>query len=208
MKCAAVFIIATMAGLFAAENATASVDAGAALRSLDAAAATQPTRPWLDSPADFARDHPGRWIVGRCHAPYLSEDQALQGARADAADAIAAINSDTQRFRGRLSEDIAAGQLQVDCFVERFDRPYGAVWAASVLLDASPRRLDELVGRYQSAWRAEQIRVAIFRGAVAAVIAVTWLMYAVLNTATRGYFTARLRLIAVMVCALALIFAF
>ena len=189
-------------------------DAGSALRSLDATAATRPSRAWLDDFATFSSNHPGTWIVGRCHEPCLSEAEAQQSARADAADAVCALLSPRLAAvggagsLGRLTAGIQAGQLQVDCLTERFDRPYGTVWSASVLLDASPQRLGPLLASSERVWRELQNRAILMHIAALAFVAAVGLMYIFLNAVTKGYFTTRLRLVAVTFAAAVIIILF
>ena len=50
-----------------------------------------------------------------------------------------------------------AGELASDDLAERFDRPYGTVWTETVLLDASPAKLDTLVDRYRGELGARRV---------------------------------------------------
>jgi hypothetical protein len=183
-------------------------DAAAALRSLSGP--SHPTKPWIDDFAGFSAGHPGQWIVGRCARPCLSPAEAEQSARTDAARAVYAIAADRIGSRERwlarrVLSDVQAGELAADDLVERFDRPYGTVWTDTVLLDASPARLDTLVDRYRGTLRVRRAALAALRlGAVALTLG-AWLAYLVLNLLTRGYFTLRLRVAAATITALALL---
>jgi hypothetical protein len=173
---------------------------------------TRPSKAWLTDFAAFTSTHPGVWIVGRSHDPCLSEPEAQQAARADAANAVYALlpqrlrdADDTDALKRSVLSAIAAGGLETDAFPERFDRPYGTVWTDSVLLDASPQKLTSLLDGYDRAWRDHQRRQTLLRAAAAGLVTAAWLMYIFLNAVTKGYFTTSLRLGAAAVTAAALI---
>jgi hypothetical protein len=198
----------------ATAHAADKPDAASVFRSLEEgnSGAARPGKPWLDNFAGFVADHPGSWVVGRSHDPCLSEAEAAQAARADAtAEFFSLISSrlhnslNENALRRRLEADIAAGKLQADQLVERFDRPYGAVWAESVLLDASPKRLEPLIAGYERTFRDQQRRLHIWRAAAVGSAAVAWVLYLFLNSATRGYFTIRLRIAAALVTVAAIV---
>jgi hypothetical protein len=186
-------------------------DAAAALRSLSGAA--RPTKPWIDDFTGFSASHPGRWIVGRCSRPCLSQSEADQSARTDAArDVYAAVvnrmaprHGDEQWLARRVLADVRAGELASDDLAERFDRPYGTVWTETVLLDASQAKLDTLVDRYRGDLAVRRVwMTAVQFGAVALTLSV-WIAYLLLNMITKGYFTLRLRLLAATITAVALV---
>ena len=189
-------------------------DAGAALRSLDPSAGKRPSKQWLNDFATFSSNHPGNWIVGRCDQACLSESEAQQAARLDAADAVCALVVPRLSYIDRagtlahLTADIQNGQLQVDRLAEHFDRPYGTVWTASVLLDASPQRLDSLLARNERTWRGQQRRAIRIDAAALTFVAVVGLIYIFLNAVTKGYFTTRLRLAAVTIAGAIMIIVF
>src|SRR5262249_7295716 len=93
----------------------------------------------------------------------------------------------------RIRSDIEAGELQADSFAEQFTRPYGTVWAGSVLLDISPQKVDPLIKRYAAEIRAKQANLLRLRVGAGAAIAISWLLYLALNAITKGYFTTPLR---------------
>ncbi|HEX4056165.1 MAG TPA: hypothetical protein VHX86_18040 [Tepidisphaeraceae bacterium] len=177
-------------------------DAAAALRSLSGVA--RPSKPWIDDFAGFSASHPGRWIVGRCARPCLSQPEAEQSARSDAARAVYAIardqigpgGGDEQWLARRVLADVRSGALANDALAERFDRPYGTVWAETVLLDASPARLDGLVDGYRSELRTRRARIRAVEFGAGVLTISAWIAYLLLDMMSRGYFTWRLRLIA------------
>lgn len=188
------------------------IDVAAQLRKLTGS--TAPDKPWAQHFGQFANAHPGRqWIVGRCDRPLLSEEEAARSARSDAAEQLYPIalrltgagRMDRRWVRDRLRQDVLEGRLDSDRCAEQFTRPYGRVWAESVLLDVSPDRLDPLVARYSVELRdrhaRELQRVALAGGLVIA----TLLGYVLLNHLTRGYFATRLRIAATVVAAAGII---
>jgi hypothetical protein len=189
-------------------------DAAPGLRALDSAA-TRPSlagKQWaLDFPA-YVNSHPGQWIVGHCGQPCLSEEEAAQMARADAADEIfprvqhrlSASNADAVWLRGRILADIQGGELQSDHLVEQFSRPYGTVWTESVLLEASPQRIQNFASRYSMELRLRHARTAVVRIVALGAIVMAWCICWLLNLLTKGYFATRLKLSAALVTALAI----
>lgn len=188
-------------------------DAAAALRSLSGKDAPVP-KPWAADFAEFINDHPRSvWIIGRCARPCLSQAEAMDEARRDAARQIVPIVAaevnplpwDRTRLNERVLDDLRSGGLESDRDVERFDRPYGSVWTTSILVDASPRRIEPLAVSARADLRALHRRSA-GRFAAFGIIAVASLLgYLILNWITRGYFTLRLRLGALAIVAAALL---
>jgi len=184
-------------------------DVAAQLRKLTGSAAPQ-DKQWAQQFGDFVNTHPGRqWIVGRCDRPGLTEEEAARSARLDAADQlyplvlrrVSAGRLDRQWIRNRLRHDVIDGRLDADRCAEQFSRPYGTVWAESVLLDVSPGRIDPLGEHYSQelhTHRAQIGRHAFFAGAL---VLVTGFGYLLLNHITRGYFSTRLRIAATVIAA-------
>jgi len=184
-------------------------DAAAVLRSLSGEG--HPIKPWIDNFAGFTASHPGQWIVGRCARPCLSQEEAEQSARSDAARAVFAValkrlgpsHDDEQWLAQRVLADVRAGELADDDLAERFDRPYGTIWTETVLLDASPAKVDALVDRYRGELRERDARMAAVQFAAAALAISAWIAYFLINVITKGYFTLRLQLIAGTITAVA-----
>lgn len=202
---------ATASGVSSAANTR---DVASVFRSLEVNKSTikNSSKQWIDDFDRFCIDHPGRWIVGRCPGPCLSQQEAEQAARTNAAQTVWALvparlrnAEDAGALKRFLTAAIATGGLQADCLAEEFDRPYGTVWTESVLLDASPQKLNSFLAGYERAWRNRQHLLAAVRVAALALVAAAWLMYIFLNAVTKGYFTTRLRLGAAAVTAAALV---
>ena len=111
---------------------------------------------------------------------------------------LRASQLDREWIEDRVILDVHDGRLEADRFTEEFNRPYGQVWTESVLLDVSPDSLDSFV---TADYRAELSRQHASRPAGIlppgrSSILLTGLLYILLNIATKGYFTLRLRLAA------------
>jgi len=186
-------------------------DAAVALRSISGG--SHPTKPWIEDFAEFTAAHPGQWIVGRCSEPCLSQAEALQSARSDAARTVYSIalerlgqaHGTGQWLAKCVLADVRAGELANDDLTERFDRPYGTIWTETVLLDASPAKLNPLIDRYRGELRARSAQTKTMQAGAAAIALSAWLAYFLINMITRGYFTLRLQLIAGTITAMALL---
>ena len=181
-----------------------SHDVGAAMRQLTGADPAS-VKPWVADDLAFRNAHADRqWIVGRSGQPATSESEAIELAHADAARQVYPIvrsrlngwRIDQRWLESRVEADANEGRLDSDTFVERFDRPYGAVYAGSVLVDASAEHLDPVVHQAARELGMRHRRAGIHMALAGALLIVTWLAYAVLNSVTRGYLTTRLRVIA------------
>jgi hypothetical protein len=186
-------------------------DAAVALRSLSGA--SHASKAWIEDFAAFTASHPGQWIVGHCAKPCLSQAEAEQSARSDAAAAVCRIaldrlglrHGDQQWLAQRVLADVRAGKLERDELVERFDRPYGTIWTDTVLLDVSPAKVDSLVDGYRNELRTRNSRIEAVQFGAAAIALCACIACALINMITRGYFTLRLQLIAGTITAMALL---
>jgi len=196
--------------VFGSANDSTS-NAAVALRSLSGGG--HPDKSWIDDFSGFTTAHPGQWIVGRCAKPCLSQSEAQQTARSDAARAVysLALGNLGQTFLDqtwlarRVLTDVQEGKLASDELPERFDRPYGTIWTDTVLLDASAEKLNPLVDRYRGELRARSAQMKTLQIGAALLALFTWLVYFLANTITRRYFTLRLQLIAGTITAMALL---
>ena len=162
-------------------------------------------KPWALDEVAFGNAHGDRsWIIGRSDQPAMSDSEAIESAHADAARALYPVMSsrvqawpgDRRWLESRIDSQVCAGRLDADASVERFDRPYGSVYAASVLLDASADRMDPLLREVQLGLMARHRQAGVHVAIAGGLLTLTWLGYALLNSITRGYVTARLRWIA------------
>jgi hypothetical protein len=175
---------------------------------------SNPDKGWATRFAEFVNAHPGRqWVVGRCRTPCLSESEAAQQARQDAAGKVYPIveshvragGDDAQWLAGRVAQDVREGRFEADRFTEQFKRPYGQVWTESVLLDVTPDNLDSVVGEYRDELSQRHVQTRRHVATATIVILLSGLLYIVLNIATRGYFTMRLRLATIAIIAATII---
>lgn len=182
----------------------ASRDVGAAMRQITNGNPAS-AKLWVIDDLAFRNARPDRqWIIGRSDRPATSDMEAAESARADAARQLYPIvvsrlhawRSDQAWLRDRVNEAVRAGRFDSDAFVERFDRPYGSVYAGSVLLDASADRIAPFARDAARELAARHRHVGIRMALAGALLIATWLACALLNSLTRGYFTTRLGVIA------------
>jgi len=98
-----------------------------------------------------------------------------------------------------------ADDLVVDQFAQRFARPYGDVWSASILAEVSSRRLDALAHQYAAQVQISHVHRVRAIAAGGALIVALWLLYTAANAVTRGYYAARLRVATVFLAAAGLL---
>jgi hypothetical protein len=189
-------------------------DVAGTLRMLSESQVDDESKGWATRFVDFVNEHPGRqWVVGTCDRPCLSEAEAASSARDDAARKVYSVvarrvnarGSDAAVLRGLVWNDVQNNRLEADRFAEQFSRPYGKVWTESVLLDVSGERIQPLVDQYRQQLNVHHIQERRRAGVGGFVIAATALLYLVLNSLTRGYFTFRLRLVAMIIVGAVLI---
>jgi hypothetical protein len=176
-------------------------------------------KPWADDWSGFVNRNPSRrWLTGYSETPGTSEAEAMEAARRAAVDDLAKLVRDQMNARAaRVSgpriqvtrewiRDQALSSLRRnvndmlvrDVFVQRFSRPYGDVWQASILIDASPKVIDKLVDSYNAAANASDSLKTKGWAAVVGIVAVIVLLYFFLNAITKGYFMWRLRALALL----------
>ena len=169
--------------------------------------ATKPDRSWVTDSAAFLNRTDARhvWIVGKSVGPCVSATEATAQACRDAArEILPRLDSmwitrrnlsvqEREIIRGRLEADLILGRLVTDRSVSRVQKPYGELWSAAVLVDASPNQLGPLASQYEAALRDRRVsfaqRVAASIGIFAVILGLYWLV----NGVTKGYFRGRLR---------------
>jgi hypothetical protein len=169
-------------------------------------AATVPTtQQWVTDLPAFLRDNPGHdWIVGRSQTPAVSEQEAFDQARNNAASQLrkllrATLTPSLFRSEGenwikdRVAREFTLGDLIVQRAATRTRRPYGDIWSAAVLVDTSPNRLGPIARDYD-AWRRDRAATTRSTGFSLVGLSLAILaIYAVMNVLTKGYFRGRLR---------------
>lgn len=179
-------------------------------------------KPWAEDFGAFLSAGPARpWVRGEAPRPGVSEADALRLARADAAGELvprvvhegrldlsagAGSEADLAKF---IADSLAREPWLADQFVRRLSRPYGDVYHASVLVDASPSAMQSLAREWQSSRSAVVLarveRTVTTWGAVAALAGVLFVLYLLVNAFTRGYFAGRLRAVAVVAAGVGLV---
>jgi len=156
--------------------------------------AARAAKPWIaDFPA-FVNDHPtGHWIVGQSTEPALSADEAESMARSDAAEKIAQVlNCDGGESQAIIVSSLARSDWIVDRQIDSTEHPYGTIWHAAVLIDATGGRLDDLSRQIQFAVRRQHLHAAFLLAVSIGWLTVIGLCYLLINWITRGYFRGRL----------------
>lgn len=165
-------------------------------------------QPWVLDEAAFRVAHPDRtWIVGRSDRPAVSEAEAMDSAHADLARRLFPVfrlsakvwPGDSQWLQSQLEAQAGAGRLDSETCVECFERPYGRIYAASILADASMDRIGPMVDQVRIGLAARHRRAAIHLMTAGILLLATWAGYALWNSVTRGYVTTRLRWIAALI---------
>jgi hypothetical protein len=151
-----------------------------------------------------------RFIVGRTRKPAVTEIEAMQEARLDTivrvVDAIENVmkpnRSDEKVLVDRVTADVLAGRFELDRVAEKFERPYGNVWTEAVLIDLSPDKMKPAVADYRHQLTMSRNNVRTHWVGLGAIAVLALFGYTLSNAITRGYFTGRLRVMAVLVVAL------
>lgn len=163
-------------------------------------------KPWAEKFADFVNAHPGRtWLVGRS-GPCASEADALREAQGNIYRELRQLIQQrlpgpAARDAGRWLPSFNADELVVDQFAQRFSRPYGDVWAVSVLADVPAEKLDAITQQFSGEIRAAHAHRARSIAAGAVLFVALSLLYVTANAVTRGYYTTRLRVVTVLLAA-------
>jgi hypothetical protein len=170
-------------------------------------------KPWAEDLSAFAAaDRARHWIVGQSDRPCATSNEAERAARADAARQLASLVQ-TRSARGRAvvgpvaeraEAALAGGRFVADRLTRRFHRDYGDVWYDAVLVDASPGNLQVLADEANGIDRARRASFIARAASGAAMVAVIFIIYVVVNSLTKGYFVWRLRAATVLMLVVAL----
>jgi hypothetical protein len=176
-------------------------------------------KPWADDWTLFCNaNSTKRYVMASSSQPGSSEREALDSARKQAVELLlptvrSTMNANSAKLRGekiivtddwirdrlKYSIDSNASKLLIaDTFVQKFERPYGDVWQASILIDASQPNIQLLDESYSRTARAQFHTRASAWTAMGGVAIVIGLLYMFANAVTRGYFMWRLRAVAIL----------
>ena len=163
-------------------------------------------KPWVDDPQGFALAQNGqRWIIGASPDVVAASADATRAATRNAAAALLPLlKAHIARSHVKItpppefSIDNVATQLTdrrmvSDQFLQRFQRPYGSVWQGAVLVNASDANVESIVRSITATSTARLVMKATGFGSFIAFSCVLVLLYAFLNSATKGYFAGRLK---------------
>ena len=173
---------------------------------------TGPSKVWVTELPAFLNATPGNWIVGRSTAVALSAAEAESRACQDAAAALVeklrpqlSRPSDAPGLARQVQAALARGDLIVDRQVVSHDRPYGTIWSAAVLIDASARKLDPLLQQLERSARHDRIRTFAAVTGAAVLAGGVGIAYLLLNALTRGFLRFRLALASVLIIAVGIV---
>jgi hypothetical protein len=155
---------------------------------------------WADDPAAYLSSPAGRYAtIGQSHGPCLSAAEAEAQAMDDAAKQLVypRVSVRAGRSREALMESVRNAMLVRDRSVKVVHKPYGDIWSAAVLVDASPAQISQQMTLLALEQKEQRRRRA---AGAAGIIIVVGLAYLVANAVTRGYFRRRLRFLAVAAC--------
>lgn len=181
-------------------------------------ATTQVSQRWVDDWQGFVKDSQSwqRWVKGESTV-WATEWDARREAEENAAAQILPMvkaqygrnsaEQDAWLYRNIL-QSFARGDLPMRFHTVKTTKPYGDVWQAYVLVEASPDLVQSnLVDRFAALARLQRQTWKNQLISLGAIFAVIVLLYLFLNMATKGYFVWRLRAAAVMVVIVAMLVA-
>jgi hypothetical protein len=170
--------------------------------------------PWVVDRTSFAREYAkGDWLVAYSDGTHTTHEDARKDALTTAAESLLPLartrinhlsGSDQQQFkqqmakdpnwlRDRVADELRSRNLVTDQFTQQFDRSYGPVWREAVLVDAAPKRIEQIA---RSLVQGINVRVAHQKTTWFSFIALAGLIfgtYLFLNMATKGYYAWMLR---------------
>ena len=172
-----------------------------------AAGKSPATKPWLSDFAGFVSQHPdGHYLVAQSGKPAINADEAHAGAQQCAAEALAGLVQ--QRVGGKMSmkdirrhvnASLISDNWIVDRQLESVERPYGTIWGESILVDASPGKLDMVEFRLKAIAREQQQKRMLAGIGGSILLVIVSLGYFVLNWLTRGYLRFRLAMTSLLI---------
>lgn len=172
-------------------------------------------KPWVEDFASFANARPDRQvIVARSNRTCTDENEARRQAMQDACNQLSRIAG--QRWTpvpGRppltvSSEDLWDGNFILDQFVQSFDGSAGRIWRSTMLIDASADNLGWLNDRKNAEMQVERVTWARMIASALGVLVVILVTYFFLNMATKGYYIWSLRIAALVLAIVGVVFIF
>ncbi len=162
-------------------------------------------RSWLFEPDKFrAAVGFGRWAVIASNQTALTRQEALQQAMQTAQNYLAEqLGSSASTFAGFSLQD---GGFIVDEYTQRLQGLSGPIWRAAILLDVRPERMQFL---RRSVILVQQHRKHTWLNLAASLVgmmALVSLLYACINTLTKGYYAFPLAMISIVAIGIFLVF--
>jgi hypothetical protein len=172
--------------------------------------------PWTEGFARWTQQGPGTWVLGESDQLWPTEGEARADAFQRAAEGIERQLRDfigrngrytpatvfVERpnwLMGQITSALQSNSLFAKTeFGQGFERPYGKVYRRAVLVSLPPEKLQVLADRYYR--HVEQVRDSWGRSIKSslALLALIFVVYLVLNAATRGYYVWVMRTTAVL----------
>ncbi len=180
---------------------------------------------WVHDLASFTSTYPDRsWLVSCSPRPCKNQAEAEQAAVEQAAQELlprierrlsgperTSLSTSNGAWTGAkptrdrelelLEVELQRGAYIVDRFVQSFDRPYGKLWHAKLLIDSSDHNLTRLAQAITNerrmthrSWKTQMLSIG-------AVFAIVIAIYLFLNAATKGYYAWSLRGLALVAVA-------
>jgi len=163
-------------------------------------------KPWVENFADFMnRNSKRQWLLARSSETCSTAEKAHELGLADAARRISYILNGPPGERGRVKElikvapkDIRKLDIIVDKFPQSFRGSEGPIWREALLIDVSAPKLEQLRLQYAAERGARRRGAAYIVFSFAGMMGLICLLYAVVNAATKGYYTTVLRVMTVL----------
>jgi hypothetical protein len=166
-------------------------------------------RPWLYAPDQFRTAvNVGRWAVIASSETVITQQQAQQQVMQTAKDYLAEqIQMQSAIPSVSISDsELRDGGFIVDEYTQRLQGISGPIWRAAMLLDVRPERLQLLQNQKIIVQRHVRQNWANMLLSLAGMIVLVSLLYAVINSLTKGYYSFVLALISILVIAGFLVF--
>ena len=161
---------------------------------------------WVENLSYFLNIRPNsQYIVARSSESCLTPGEAEQQAMDDACKQVGIALLSIQNPNKLESQNIIESGMVIDMFVQSFDGSAGKIWRQAILLDVSPKKLNQLADKIASIAQVGRKRRLSTIGSIAGLFVLITIVYIFLNAATKGYYAWSLRIVGV-VLALILIF--
>lgn len=174
---------------------------------------TQASEAWVSDWGTYLRETSFKGFRAESSDTCVTPGEAVEQAIRTAAERVYAMVKNRPELANRpmlpnrrgedllmqeLVHAIASEQLIVDQTMLRTEKSYGTLWKSYLLIDTSPQRLNPLVKNIGRTLATDRRQTYAAAGSIAATMVVVLLLYAFLNTVTKGYFIWRLRATALL----------